>query len=117
MLRDIGAREVPSLLRAEQDRSLEPEDLEKLRRRLPDAWFVSARDPAHVASVRQRIIEIFEAAYEEIEIVIPYDRQAVLSEMHDAGRVLEERWEEGGVIVRWRSEPEAIGRIRARLRT
>jgi len=117
VLAEIGAHEVPSTLVMNKIDLLEPEVLERLRRRLPDAWFVTARDPAHVASVRQRIIEIFESAYEEIEIVIPYDRQAVLSEMHDAGRVVEERWEEGGVTVRWRSEPEAIGRIRARLRT
>ncbi|MBX3219799.1 MAG: GTPase HflX [Labilithrix sp.] len=116
VLAEIGATEVPSTLVMNKIDLLEPEALERLRRRLPDAWFVSARDPADVASVRQRIVTIFEAAYEEIEIVIPYDRQAVLSEMHDAGRVVEERWEEAGVIVRWRSEPEAIGRIRARLR-
>ena len=76
----------------------------------------SARDPADVATVRHRIIEIFEAAYEEIELTVPYDRQAVLSEMHDTGRVVEEKWEESGVAVRWRAEPEAIGRVRSRLR-
>lgn len=117
VLAEIGAREVPSTLVMNKIDLLEPEALERLRRRFPDAWFVSARAPAHVASVRQRIIAIFEAAYEEIELVIPYDRQAILSEMHDAGRVVEERWEEGGVTVRWRGGPEAIGRIRARLRT
>ena len=69
-----------------------------------------------VASLFARIIDIFEATYEEVELLIPYDRQAVLSEMHDSGRVIEERWEESGVIVRWRAEPEAIGRVRARLR-
>lgn len=116
VLAEIGATEVPSTLVMNKVDLLEPDVLERLRRRLPDAWFVSARDPADVASVRQRIITIFEEAYEEIEVVIPYDRQAVLSEMHDAGRVVDERWEEEGVIVRWRSEPEAIGRIRARLR-
>ena len=48
-------------------------------------------------------------------LTIPYDRQGVLSEMHDAGRVLEETWEEGGVLVRWKADAEAIGRIRAKL--
>ena len=42
-------------------------------------------------------------------------RQGVLSEMHDAGRVLEERWEETGVVVRWRAEPDDIARIKSRL--
>ncbi|MDF2691973.1 MAG: GTP-binding protein related to HflX, partial [Labilithrix sp.] len=117
VLAEIGAHEVPSTLVMNKIDLLEPEVLERLRVRLKDAWFVSARDKADVASVRQRIVDIFEAAYEEIEVTIPYDRQAVLSEMHDSGRVVEERWEEAGVIVRWRAEPEAIGRVRSRLRT
>ncbi|HVJ94035.1 MAG TPA: GTPase, partial [Labilithrix sp.] len=115
VLAEIGATEVPSTLVMNKVDLLAPEELERLRARLPKAWFVSARRPADVAAVRARIIEIFEAAYEEIELVIPYDRQAVLSEMHDAGRVVEERWEDGGVVVRWRAEPEAIGRVRSRL--
>jgi GTP-binding protein HflX len=116
VLAEIGANEVPSTLVMNKIDLLDPEVLDRLRARLPDAWFLSARDPADVADVRTRIIQIFEAAYEEIELVIPYDRQAVLSEMHDSGRIIEERWEENGVIVRWRAEPEAIGRVRARLR-
>jgi GTP-binding protein HflX len=116
VLAEIGASEVPSTLVMNKIDLLEPDALARLRARLPGAWFVSAKDRADVAVVRQRIVELFEASYDEIEIVIPYDRQAVLSEMHDSGRVVEERWEEAGVVVRWRAEPEAIGRVRARLR-
>jgi GTP-binding protein HflX len=116
VLAEIGAREVPSTLVMNKIDLLAPEDLQRLRVRLPDAWFVSAKDRADVALVRSRIIELFEASYEEVELVIPYDRQGVLSEMHDAGRVIEETWGEGGVTVKWRAEVEAIGRIRSRLR-
>jgi GTP-binding protein HflX len=116
VLAEIGGSEVPSTLVMNKVDLISPTDLQRLRVRLPDAWFVSARAPGDVAMVRSRIIEIFEAAYEEIELVIPYDRQAVLSEMHDSGRVVEERWEEAGVTVRWRAVPEAIGRIQARIR-
>lgn len=116
VLAEIGAGDVPSTLVMNKIDLLEPLDVSRLRARLPDAWFVSARDPESVASVRARIIEIFEAGYEETEFVIPYDRQALLSEMHDTGRVLEEAWGDAGVTVRWRAEPEAIGRLQARLR-
>lgn len=115
VLAEIGAGEVPEALVMNKVDLLDPSELERLRVRLPDAWFVSARDPKDVATVRQRIIEIFESTYEEIEVVIPYDRQGLLSEMHDFGRVVDERWEENGVTVRWRAEPEAIGRVRSRL--
>lgn len=116
VLTEIGAGDVPSTLVMNKIDLLEPDALARLRARLPDAWFVSARDRADVARVRARIIEIFEVSYEETEIVIPYDRQGLLSEMHDTGRVVEEAWGDQGVTVRWRAEPEAIGRLQARLR-
>lgn len=115
VLAEIGAGDVPSTLVMNKIDLVDPEDLAALRRRLPEAWFVSARSAEDVATVRGRIIEIFEATYEETELVIPYDRQGILSEMHDAGRVLEERFEENGVVVRWRAEPEMIARVSSRL--
>jgi GTP-binding protein HflX len=115
VLAEIGAGEVPSTLVMNKVDLLSPEELQRLRVRLPDAWFVSAREPSDVATVRGRIVELFEAAYEEAELVIPYDRQGLLSEMHDAGRIIDERWEDGGVTVRWRADPQAVARIRARL--
>ena len=117
VLAEIGAAaEVPSTLVMNKIDLLAEADLKRLQAKLPDAWFLSARDSADVAMVRERIIAIFEAAYEEVAITVPYDRQGVLSEMHDAGRVLDEAWDEGGVIVRWKADAESIGRIRAKLR-
>ncbi|NVL73405.1 hypothetical protein HWN77_28010, partial [Escherichia coli] len=92
-----------------------PEELARLRVRLPDAWFVSAHDPKDVALIRERIVTIFESTYIEEEMVIPYDRQAVLSEMHDSGRVAEERYEDGGIAVTYRAEPEPIARFKSKL--
>jgi hypothetical protein len=83
--------------------------------KLPNAWFISAHDPKDVAEVRKRIIAFFEDAYEEAELVVPYDRQRLVSEMHEVGKVCEERYEEAGVIVRFRGEPETIARLRSRL--
>jgi GTP-binding protein HflX len=113
VLREIGAGDVPSTLVMNKIDKLEPEELARLRVRLPEAWFVSAHDPADVASVRERIIAIFEATYAEAELVVPYDRQAVLGEMHEAGRVEDARYDESGAAVRFRAEPETIARFRA----
>jgi GTPase len=113
VLREIGAGDVPSTLVMNKIDKLEPEEIGRLRVRLPEAWFVSAHDPADVASVRERIIAIFEATYAEAELVVPYDRQAVLGEMHDAGRVEDARYDESGAAVRFRAEPETIARFRA----
>ena len=112
VLQEIGAGDVPSTLVMNKIDKLAPEDLRLLRARLPDAWFVSAHAPADVAAVRERIVAIFEATYVEAELLVPYDRQGLLSEMHEAGRVAEERYEEAGVTVRLRAEPETIARLR-----
>ena len=63
----------------------------------------------------EQIVEIFEASYVETSFVVPYDRQAVLSEMHDAGRVSGEQYEDHGILVTFRGEPETIARFKSRL--
>jgi GTPase len=115
VLAEIGAGEVPSTLVMNKIDLLDPHGLPRLKARFPTAWFVSARNPADITAIRMRIIEIFEASYEETELTIPYDKQSLLSEMHDQGRVVDEKWDESGVLVKWRAEPEAINRIKARL--
>jgi GTP-binding protein HflX len=112
---EIGAHEVPSTVVMNKVDLLEPASLARLRARMPDAWFISARDRGDVAKVRERVVAIFEAGYEEDTLTIPYDRQSLISEMHEAGRVVDEDWGQDGVVVTWRADPEAIARVRARL--
>jgi GTP-binding protein HflX len=115
VLEEIGAGDVPSTLVMNKVDRIEAEDLARLRVRLPDAWFVSAHDPKDVALIRDRIIAIFEASYVEDELTIPYDRQAVLSEMHDFGRVGDQRYEDGGIIVSYRADADTIARLKSKL--
>lgn len=115
VLAEIGAGDVPSTLVMNKIDRLEPDELARLRKALPDAWFVSAHDRGDVAKIRERIVEIFETSYVEEQLRIPYTRQAVLSEMHDAGRVVAEQYEEGGIDVTYRAEPETIARFKAKL--
>jgi GTP-binding protein HflX len=115
VLEEIGAGDVPSTLVMNKVDRIEAEDLARLRVRLPDAWFVSAHDPKDVALIRDRIIAIFEASYVEDELTIPYDRQAVLSEMHDFGRVGDQRYEDSGIIVSYRADADTIARMKSKL--
>ena len=115
VLEEIGAGDVPSTLVMNKVDRIDPEDLARLRVRLPDAWFVSAHDPKDVALIRERIIGIFEDKYLEEELVIPYDRQKILSEMHDSGRVMGERYEDTGIIVTYRAESDTLARFKSKL--
>lgn len=115
VLDEIGAGDVPHTLVMNKIDRLAEDDLARLRARHPDAWFVSAHAPADVAWIRERIIAIFEASYVEERFVVPYDKQSVLSEMHDAGRVSDEAYEEGGIVLTYRAEAETVARFRSRL--
>ena len=66
-------------------------------------------------SVRARCIDFFESRYAEAELVVPYSEQRVVSEMHEQGRVVAERYEDDGVKVRFRGDPEVIDSFRVRL--
>jgi GTPase len=115
VLAEIGAGDVPSTLVMNKVDRLAPDELARLQKLEPDAWFVSAHDPKDVATIRERIIAIFEATYVEEELVVPYTAQGILSEMHDFGRVAEERYEDTGIYVRYRAEPETLARFKSKL--
>lgn len=115
VLSEIGAGDLDARIVFNKVDLIKQKDLVRLRAEHPDAWFVSAHRPESVRWLHDQIVLFFEASYEETELVIPYDRQAILSEMHDNGRVVEEKWEEQGAIVKWRAEPETIARIKSKL--
>ena len=46
---------------------------------------------------------------------MPYTEQRLVADMHESGRVEAERYEQDGVHVRLRAEPETIQRFRAKL--
>jgi GTP-binding protein HflX len=115
VLGEIGATQVPSRLVMNKIDQLEPELLAQLRAEFPDAWFISAKNPEDVKQVRSRILDFFEARYAEAELSVPYAEQRLVSEMHEQGRVVSESYEEDGVKVRFRSDPEVLDAFRARL--
>jgi GTP-binding protein HflX len=115
VLREIGADQVPSRLVMNKVDRLGPEALAELQNELPEAWFISAKQPEDVKSVRARIIDFFEARYAEAELSVPYSEQRLVSEMHEQGRVVSEKYEDDGVKVRFRSDPEVLDAFRARL--
>jgi GTP-binding protein HflX len=114
VLAEIGADEVPSKLLFNKCDRLGDAEREALLRRFPDAWLVSAHDPADVGRLRDRIVLEFDKDFVEDELVVPYARQALVSEMHEAGRVVEQRYEEDGVHVRFRSDRATVERLRTR---
>lgn len=115
VLTEIGAHQVPSRLLMNKVDCLTDEALLALRAEVPEAWFLSAKRPADVLDLRQRIIAFFESSYVHAEVLVPFSEQRLLAEMHATMNVLGTRYEEAGVFVDVRCEAAALDRLSARL--
>jgi GTP-binding protein HflX len=81
----------------------------------PDALQVSSRSAEDKALVHGAIVSFFEKDMIEARFVIPYDRQAMTSRLHEETRVLSEEYEEEGAILRVRAMPGVIAKLEKEL--
>ena len=119
-LADIGAGDVPRLLVFNKidacgDAAAEERVTQALLARWPDAVVMSARRPADVARLRERLIAFFNRELVEGEVCVPYDRQQLRGDIFAACEVLGERYDEGGVTFRVRAHPAMLERLQAGL--
>jgi GTP-binding protein HflX len=90
---------------------LSAEAREALLQRHPEALVLSAHSPDDVAALRQTVIEFFERSMVEADLVIPYTRQARISEVYENARVLSEAFDESGRRLKLRALPAAMARL------
>ncbi len=112
VLAEIGADDVPSQLVLNKCDCITPEARATLERRYPDAFFCSARQPEDVARLRGHIIAFFEDRYVDAEVLVPYDRQAIVARMHDEAKVVSQEYREDGVLVVLRGDGDTVARLR-----
>jgi GTPase len=112
VLREIGADIVPSRLLLNKIDRVTEADRAALRAKHPDAILLSAKSPEDVAALRDTIIGFFETAMVEDQLVLPYAKQGLLSQVYDNVRVLSEDYDAIGRIIRLRGLPGEIARLR-----
>ncbi|EYF00855.1 GTP-binding protein [Chondromyces apiculatus DSM 436] len=115
VLGEIGAVDIPSLLLLNKVDRLTPLQREALQQEHPEAVMLSAKDPADVAALRDRIVAFFEASMVEGELVLPYGKQSLIGEIYENARVMEETYDEQGGKFRLRAHPTALDRLRSLL--
>jgi GTP-binding protein HflX len=115
VLREIGAEVVPSRLLLNKIDRVSEADRAVLRAKHPDAILLSATSSQDVAALRETIIGFFEAAMVEDQLVLPYAKQGLLSEVYENARVLSEDYNVTGRIIRVRGLPGAIARLQRTL--
>ncbi len=115
VLADIGADANPTLLVLNKADRISAEQKTALAQEFPNAVLVSARDPGDAQKLHARIVDFFESAMEEAEIIVPYTEQRHVATLHARTRVLEERYEADGTHLRVRAPKAVLAELRRSL--
>ncbi len=115
VLAEIVKGDAPSLLVLNKIDCLDEFSLAGLKREFPKALPLSAKKPEDVQKLRDYIIAHFDAAMQEADLVVPYEKSAVLGEIRKSVRVLGETHSDTGTTLRVRGFAEDIARLVKRL--
>jgi GTP-binding protein HflX len=84
-----------------------------LAERYPGAIQLSAKSPADVAALRERLVEQFAGAIEETELVVPWIAQRMVHQIHERTSVLAEAHDDLGTRLRVRAPASILDDLRA----
>jgi GTP-binding protein HflX len=115
VLAEIGAESIPSRLILNKWDRVEPETRAVLQAEFPDAVAMSAHDPADVARLHALIVAHFDEALQELHIRVPYAKGALVGEIRQTARVLDETCDEVGHNFHLRAEAAFVARLHAQL--
>ena len=75
---------------------------------LPGALYISASTGENVEKLLLRVESELEAGAQEVRLLVPFSRYALVSRLHAMGGVLEQRHSEEGVEMRMRMTPQNV---------
>jgi len=116
VLDEIGAKAVPRLLvfnkidRAGEEREQREREA-ALRAQHPGCIVMSARSEADVAKLHDAIEAFFQRDLVEAELFLPWDAQKIRGEVFATCKVLDERAEGEGALLRIRGAAETVKRL------
>ncbi|MFY9588373.1 MAG: GTPase HflX [Actinomycetota bacterium] len=111
VLGEIGAAEVPELIVVNKIDALSEVGLARMRRRFPDAVFISALTGDGIDAMLEKIGTSIPHPEVEVNLLVPYDRGDVVAALHAAGAVLSEEYGETGTRVRARLREDQLARL------
>ncbi len=116
VLGEIGALDIPSLLILNKQDRLQDAEKKTLKQEFPDAVLLSTRDKTDLADLRETLLRFFEKDMAEVDLAVPYTVQGAIGEIRRVMRVIDEKYDENGVILRVRSRPEDLARVKERFK-
>jgi GTPase len=108
---EVGARSIPELVVFNKADLLSPEERLVLQGLEARAVFASARTGEGVPEVLDAIARMLPDPAVEIDLLVPYDRGDIVSNLHETGRVLSVEYVEDGTRVRALASPEQAAQL------
>ncbi|HEX3475668.1 MAG TPA: GTPase HflX [Kofleriaceae bacterium] len=115
VLRDIAADTVPTLIVLNKIDRVDAAGRAALADRYPTALQLSAKDPADVAALHDRLIEQFAGKLEDAELDVPWTAQRVVHAIHERATVLAEHHHDAGTRLTIRAPSRVVAELRAAL--
>ena len=103
VLDSLGATEAPRVEAVNKCDLIAPD-----AQSLPGALYISASTGENVEKLLLRVESELEAGAQEVRLLIPFSRYALVSRLHAIGGVLEQRHSEEGVEMRMRMTPQNV---------
>lgn len=103
VLDSLGATEAPRVEAVNKCDLIAPD-----AQSLPGALYISASTGENVEKLLLRVESELEAGAQEVRLLIPFSRYALVSRLHAMGGVLEQRHSEEGVEMRMRMTPQNV---------
>ncbi|HEX5059280.1 MAG TPA: GTPase HflX [Kofleriaceae bacterium] len=116
VLADIGADSVDSWLLLNKIDRVDEATRAALADHYPNSLQLSAKAPADVAKLRDKLIEHFVGAMQETELDIPWSHQRLVHIVHERTTVLSETHHDDGTKVRVRAPQGVIDNLRDSLK-
>ena len=103
VLESLGATEAPRVEAVNKCDLIAPD-----AQSLPGALYISASTGENVEKLLLRVESELEAGAQEVRLLIPFSRYALVSRLHAMGGVLEQRHSKEGVEMRMRMTPQNV---------
>ncbi len=116
VLHEVGADDTPSLLVLNKRDNLSPEQSQALRDEFPDAIMISTRNTDDLKMLREKIMSYFESNMVDEDVFVAYSAKGVIGEIRAKMRVLGESYDEKGVTLKVRCNPDTLAQIKKRLK-
>jgi GTP-binding protein HflX len=115
VLADVGVEDTPTWVLLNKIDQVDELGRRRLEAEWPDAIQLSARDPADVAKLHERLVARFLGDAQDAELFIPWDRHRVVHTVHEQCRILAESHEDAGTRLKVRAARDVLDRLRAAL--